>query len=429
MKIIQIAESIMDGDGMGNHIILTHQALKKAGYQVETYCTNMDGSSKKIPISRLKENIRINSEDVVLYQYGITGYCAQIIEKLPGRKILCYHNITTPALVRNFEPEAAEKLERSYDDIRRWANTDLLEAVIAMSEYNRQDLIAMGYPREKIHLSDYLIPFEDYAVKPDAKTVEKYADGCTNILFVGRIAPNKKQEDLIRGFAQYQKDFDPTARLLLVGSGLESRYGESLQKYTSALNVPNVTFCGKLSFPQIIAMYHTATVFLCMSEHEGFCIPLMEAMHFQVPVIAYGCAAVPDTMSGAGVTLPTKHPVVVANWIHKLVTNQALRKEILAQQNTAVQYHGLDETRSRNLATFRRVVDKQLPPDSLVLDMADRSGAAINGKLYDIVNRHYKTKGFSLPFTKAEYLTEAHQVPGMHVASQKSRKEGKPNDR
>ena len=181
-------------------------------------------------------------------------------------------------------------------------------------------------------MAPILVPFGDYEQEPDADTVRQYSDGRTNILFVGRIAPNKKQEDIIRAFDCYRKTYDETARLILVGSaGGTERYAERLAKYAEALGSgENVIFPGHISFRQILAFYRTADAFLCMSEHEGFCVPLIEAMKFGVPVIARDMCAVPETLGGAGILLDDGQPEKAAAALRRVMKDDALRARLQA---------------------------------------------------------------------------------------------------
>ena len=154
-----------------------------------------------------------------------------------------------------------------------------------------------------------------------------------NFIFVGRIAPNKKQEDVIRAFSCYQRFCNPKSRLILVGSwsGAESYY-RRLCRYTAALQAENVLFTGHIPFPDILAYYHVADLFLCMSEHEGFCVPLVEAMYFGVPILAYRACAVPDTLGDSGILLDKKDPVEAAMVADRILTDTSLRRELVARQ-------------------------------------------------------------------------------------------------
>jgi len=160
-----------------------------------------------------------------------------------------------------------------------------------------------------------------------------YADGRVNILFVGRIIPNKKIEDLIRIFAVYQRWIEPRSRLLLVGDHRgHERYYDRLREMVRDLRLDEVVFSGHVDDDELMAFYSVADLFLCLSEHEGFCVPLLEAMTFGIPVVAYDAGAVAETLRGGGVLLREKRPEAVAELVHVLRTDPALRWSVLATQ-------------------------------------------------------------------------------------------------
>ena len=146
-----------------------------------------------------------------------------------------------------------------------------------------------------------------------------YDDGRTNILFVGRIIPNKKIDDLIRVFALYQRLFDRQSRLLLVGDyrGHEKYYDRLQELIAAARHAEEVVFTGQVDDDELRAAYASADLFLCLSEHEGFCVPLLEAMAFGVPVVAYDAGAVRETLRGGGVLLRDKEPAAVAALVRR----------------------------------------------------------------------------------------------------------------
>ncbi len=164
-----------------------------------------------------------------------------------------------------------------------------------------------------------------------------YDDGRTNVLFVGRIIPNKKIDDLVRSFAVFQKWLRPRSRLLLVGDhrGFE-RYFDRLQELVRELRLDEVVFTGQVDDDELYAYYRLADVFLCLSEHEGFGVPLQEAMHFGLPVIAYDAGAVRETLRGGGLLLQDKRPELVADLLDRLTRGGELRRAVLASQATAI---------------------------------------------------------------------------------------------
>jgi len=159
-------------------------------------------------------------------------------------------------------------------------------------------------------------------------------DGRTNIIFVGRIAANKKQDDLVRAFAHYLA-LDPSARLHLVG-GLEGPdpYADYLFSLIANLGLKeSIHVTGSISDAELAAYYRTAHLFWSMSEHEGFCVPLIEAMWFDVPVIAFHSSAVPDTLGCAGLTFNSKSDLVnLAALAFLLVSDSDFRAPVIAAQ-------------------------------------------------------------------------------------------------
>jgi glycosyltransferase involved in cell wall biosynthesis len=164
-----------------------------------------------------------------------------------------------------------------------------------------------------------------------------FDDDWVNLLFVGRMIPNKRIEDVIRWFHAYKRWFNPRSRLLLVGShsGFE-RYIAMLHQFIATIGASDVYFLGHVSNEELVAYYDIADVFTCASEHEGFCVPLLEAFHMGVPVIAYAASAVPATMDGGGVLVTDKDPLVVAALIHEIATDAVLQSRILCTQDAAL---------------------------------------------------------------------------------------------
>src|SRR4029079_5010138 len=156
-----------------------------------------------------------------------------------------------------------------------------------------------------------------------------FDDEWTNIQFVGRVIANKKIEDLIIWFHTYQTVFNPRSRLLIVGaqSGFE-RYLASLYQLVGTLGTSQVHFAGHVSDEELVAFYEVADLFLCASEHEGFCVPLVEAFSEQVPVLADAATAVPSTMDGAGVLFEDRDPLHVATLIDAVVSDRDLQDRV-----------------------------------------------------------------------------------------------------
>ena len=345
MKIIQLLPTVSYGDAISNYAFEIKKVIENMGIDTEIYA---EISGKNLPVRNVSElkflsspdisqNILSNmtkyniiSEDDILIYHMSTGTDINFsINRLPCNKIMIYHNITPYEFFRPYNRELFALTSYGYKGLRYLNNTFSL--CIADSEYNKSQLIEYGY-NCNIKVCPILIPFRKYKSSQDISVMERYSDNITNIIFVGRIAPNKKHEDIIKTFYFYKK-INPESRLILVGSwaGTETYYGR-LKKYVEMLNLSDVIFTGHVDFSEIISYYRVADVFLCMSEHEGFCVPLVEAMFFNVPIIARDAGAVPETLGDSGIIVPDNEPIRTAGIIHEVVNNENLRQDIINSQ-------------------------------------------------------------------------------------------------
>ena len=206
---------------------------------------------------------------------------------------------------------------------------------LAGSAYNRSEMVALGYRR--VEVLPYFVLFDELlaaAASPAAQAIVRRFDaGKVNLLFVGRIVPNKRQADLLKAFHYYQALVNPQSRLLLVGSPANAPgYQLEIEIMADVLGLNDVHLAGSVSLQELGGFYRASTVFLSMSEHEGFGVPLLEAMAFDVPVLAYKCTAVPEAMGNAGVMFTAKRYDVVGEALNALVHDQTLRAQVIAGQ-------------------------------------------------------------------------------------------------
>ena len=332
MQIIQLLPTLSYGDAVGNDTRAIKEILVEMGYETQIYAENIDERLPQGTVLPVSEIPQLNDEDVILYHASTGTELNYQLPKFGGRKVMVYHNITPPEFFRPYSLAAAHLTQQGLDGVRYLA--DKVDYCIADSDYNREDLRRMGYTCP-IDVCPILIPFSDYEKKPAAHILKQYEnDGYINLLFVGRIAPNKKQEDIIRAFYAYHKLYNPKSRLMLVGSwsGMDLYY-ERLVKYVDQLGLgDHVVFTGHIKFDEILAYYSVADVLLCMSEHEGFCVPLVEAMYFDLPIVAFDCAAIPYTLGGSGMLIGEKDPRLAAAAVHRIFSNPELKEKIIIKQ-------------------------------------------------------------------------------------------------
>lgn len=355
-RIIQIVASLNFGDAVGNDVRAIARALNEAGYATGIFTMAVHPKIKDEGVYLINMLPELNENDLIIYHYATADELADIIKEAPCKVVLRYHNVTPPAFFHGYD-EGAEKVTREgLDEI-----ADLKEAIdygIVVSDFNKKDLIDMGY-QCPIAVAPILIPFKDYEQEPDKDVVTRYSDGKTNIVFVGRIVPNKKFEDVIACFAAYKEKYDPTARLFLVGNYQETdTYYQYLQEYIKKCGVKDVIFPGHIAFNAILAYYKIADLFLCMSEHEGFCVPLVEAMFFETPIVAYASTAIPGTLGGSGVLVETKEPEAVAEKMHQVITDQAYREEIIEKQKRRLEDFSYDRIKEQILKEITDIQEK-----------------------------------------------------------------------
>lgn len=354
MRIVQFMPTFAFGDAVGNDAAALHYALADMGYDTHIYCENLDSRIKSGIADNLEKGFpKLDADDVIIYHLSTGSRLSFELPKYNCRLMVIYHNITPPEFFKGYDRSAFEMSEYGLRGLKHIA--DKADYCIADSEFNKQELIDMGFTCP-IDVRPILIPFDDYKKKPDKNVLRKYDDDVTNIVFVGRITPNKKQEDIIAAFDYYKKHVNPKSRLIFVGnpSGYELYYTR-LKKYVTALEVEDVIFTGHISFPAILAYYRAADVFLCMSEHEGFCVPLVEAMYFDVPIIAYKSCAIPYTLGNSGLCVDTKDPVEISLLIDRVVKDSSLRQAVIDGQRKRLEDFSYDNVRSlfeKQLKTF-----------------------------------------------------------------------------
>lgn len=329
MKILQLVPDMVYGDAIGNDVIAIKKALKLMGHQTEIYSLRID---PRLPDNTAQhfDKMRVSFDDIVIYHFGIGTNLNYEFAKLRCRKILRYHNITPPRFYYKYNYTSAKLCEEGLQALS--SISDKVDYCLAVSEFNKNDLIKIGY-KQKIDILPILIPFSDYDKPADAETIRKYSDGRINFLFTGRVVPNKKHEDVIKLFYYYKKYINAESRLIFVGAFNEQDpYCQRLKSYVHTLKLSDVEFTGSIKFDKVLAYYKLADLYVCMSEHEGFCVPLVEAMYFGKPILAYGAAAVPETLGNGGLIMKKKDPVMGAFLADRILNDESIYSQIIDSQ-------------------------------------------------------------------------------------------------
>ena len=356
-RVHQVLATLGYGDAIGNEVLASQRVLRAAGYASEIFIETADPRLEDLTLDYREMVGKVGPEDILIHHFSIGSRASRTAYALPGRMILVYHNITPPEYFLRVHNDLVKLCYHGRRELMAYITR--AELALGDSEFNRQELEALGFTATGVLP---VVPgFAHLDVKPDRSLAGSFDDEWTNIMFVGRVIPNKKFEDVITAFHAYRTRHNPRSRLLLVGSyGGFEKYFAMLQQLVSRLGTPDVHFLGHVRNEELTALYDVADLFLCASEHEGFCVPLIEAFYKRVPVLAYASTAVPATMDGGGVLYDTKDPVKVAEIMAAILDDRRLEQAILASQDAALLRLGRQDFGKTLLGFVDQVV--KLPP-------------------------------------------------------------------
>jgi glycosyltransferase involved in cell wall biosynthesis len=330
--IHQIMPGFLYGDALGNQAARIRDLLRSWGYHSQVFAQFRD--SRLDDPGQEYHRYSGDPDDVVLFHYSIGSPVSAFVRQLPGRVVPYYHNVTPAGFLRGYNEPLADLLDQGRRELALFKEAPL---ALAASEYNRREMLELGF--HHVEVLPYFVTFDALRASADGpagqEVMARYDDGAVNLLFVGRLVPNKRQDDLIRAFHAYHRLVNPHSRLLLVGSDANAPgYRLELEAMAAALDLGDqVHLIGPAGLREGLGGYYRAAqLFLCLSEHEGFCIPLVEAMAFDVPVLAYRSTGVPYAMGGAGVLVSAKRYDLIAELIDLLIHDEALSRRVIAGQ-------------------------------------------------------------------------------------------------
>jgi glycosyltransferase involved in cell wall biosynthesis len=330
----QVLATLGYGDAIGHEVLGIQRVLRAAGFASDIFVETADPRLEEFTRDYWELADLLRPQDVLIHHFSIGSRASRLAYALPGKMVLIYHNITPPEFFIDVHPLLVQQCFLGRRELT--AYRDRCALALGDSEFNRQELHATGFPRTAV--LPVVPSFAHLDVTPNRLIAGAFDDEWVNIMFVGRIIPNKGIGDLVRFFHAYKTRYNPRSRLIIVGSqsGFE-RYFAMVQGLIAQLGTPDVYFTGQVSNEELTALYDIADLFLGASEHEGFCVPLIEAFYKRVPVLAYAATAVPGTMDGAGVLYEEKTPARVAALIDAIVSDRGISDAIVDAQDAALQ--------------------------------------------------------------------------------------------
>lgn len=348
--IHQVVGKSSVGYSISDYALALQEALREWGYESMIYSSEADPDLAERVRPLQTFHPRPGGQELLLLHYVMATETTRWARETGLPLILFYHNVTPSHFFSGLGGALGQALEKGRAELPCFrAQTRL---ALAASAYSRQEMVAAGY--DPVYVQPILVPDTLQQVTPDPGVLAQQGSG-PNLLFVGRLAPNKRAEDIVK-ILYYYRQIDPAVRLFLVGARrYTQRYANWLRHFVQQAELDEaVIFTGHVSQEALAAYYRIATVFVMMSEHEGFGIPLVESMRFDVPVVAYSSTAVPETLGGAGMLIHQKNYAVIAELLHLLHTDADLRAQIVARQRERVQAFAPQKVKHQ----FRRHIEK-----------------------------------------------------------------------
>ncbi len=330
-RLVQFSAGFNPGDAISNQIIMYNSFAKKKQIESLIFAENISPQSKSL-VKKYK-TYSPKKGDVIIYHHSIHSSILEKIYEIPSKipKVLAYHNVTPKEFFEPYNLKLTYYSQKGREELFQMKN--LFVYALADSEYNAQELKENGYTN--VQVLPISLNYNNYSIYP--RTNFKKI-----ILFTGRIAPNKKQTDLIKIAKVLNDYFTEDFELIIVGKTAPEMIGykEEILSLVEYFHLQEkVKLTEFLQQETLNQYYSNADVFLCMSEHEGFCVPLLESMYYKIPIVAYNKAAVPETLRGSGILFHKKDFYKIAEIVYILLHNQDFRNKIVEQQNKVLEYY------------------------------------------------------------------------------------------
>jgi len=318
------------GDAIGDSARRVRALLREQGHESELFALTVDDDLRGDVLPFADPAARRG--DVTIFHYALPSPMTAAFAALAGGRVLQYHNITPAHFFAPYDANMFRLATLGRRELARLVGH--VDLALGDSDYNRQELHALGFaPTGVMPIAVDTARITDAPRRPALERLLN--DGLTNFLFVGRIAPNKKVDDIVRLAEVYKRYVDIFYRFIFVGrDDAVPAYGAAVRALIRQYEMlpDRFWFTGPVPDADLAAFYRTAAVYVSLSEHEGFCVPLVEAMAAGVPVLAYAAGAVPETLGGAGVLFSPKDLEVAAEWLATLAYDRDVRQRVIAGQ-------------------------------------------------------------------------------------------------
>jgi glycosyltransferase involved in cell wall biosynthesis len=343
----QFVPALLPRDATGDHTRALRDALRAAGWESDIYVEAAHDELQHEATYFEEYPSRARPGDVLLYQLGTSSPVAEFLLGRAEPLVLDYHNVTPASFYQGWEEHTVAKVALARRQVAELAPRAVLG--IADSAFNARELEELGCPATAVVPILVDLQTADGAVDPTELARLRADHGeATVLLFVGRVSPNKGHERLVEALWVYRRLYDPDARLHLVGPTVTPAYAEAVFAFADELGLADAVHHAEgLSGAELAAWYEDGDVFVCLSRHEGFCIPLLEAMRAGTPIVALDAGAVGETLADAGLLLGEARPATVAAAVHRIRRDDALAAFLVDAGHRRLQDFAAAATRQR----------------------------------------------------------------------------------
>ena len=322
------------GDAISSETLILQRLLKELGYSSKIYVDRDHDGDKTNTLCQDYLDMPNNPNDILIHHYGGKTPVLDSFKNFPGKKIIIYHNITPSHYFEGYNDSLAKGLKEARDNLPEVCSG--ADASWAVSEFNAEELRSAGV--QNVQVFPLLFDAEQFEMKDSGKDAITATEHFVDFLFVGRVVPNKNIENLLHAFTLYNQGINQKSRLFIIGSEYSCpRYFNMLQLLRADMSCQHIHFQRFIPDEFINSYYRQCDAFITCSEHEGYCLPLIEAMYKGLPVIAPANGGMPEAMGDAGVIYEDLNAHQLAALMHKVTSDKALESEILESQATRIQ--------------------------------------------------------------------------------------------
>ncbi|MEZ4593427.1 MAG: glycosyltransferase [Chloroflexota bacterium] len=348
MRIHQLTFGLIPGDAVSNSTLAMDAQLRMWGFETAVYAQHIapELKTRALPDAQFIPLLD-SSDDLLIFHYSIYSPNVRLFQAFSGRKVLVYHNITPAKFFTGWDNHQAALCNMGRNVLKTITHCDL---AVGDSDFNCQELIEAGFDPAKTAV----LPL--FLTLPEPMGNGRAASKIATWLTVGRVAPSKAIEDVLRIFAIYKHNINPNAQLFIVGSLSLTSYVAALKLLIDDLSLTSSAhLMGLVSNSELEAHYRQADLYLTASQHEGFCVPLLESMVYGVPILARHSSAIPETLGEAGILFHELGYEAVAEMAHILISDPVIRQQVIETQYQRVAHFNPKQAAASLRAVLHRL--------------------------------------------------------------------------